>query len=150
MTLTELIAVNCCVSRAWTTWARVRTNGFQKLVEQRPGVMRPGRGLRVVLHSKDRFGAVAKPFYRSVVHVDVRDLELRGSRNVFILGRVGSRYREAMVLRRDQHAPRRQLFHRVISASVAVRHLHRLRTLGERQDLMSQADAEDRHAAVGD
>ena len=55
-------------------------------------------------------------------------------------------HREAVVLARDQHAPAVDIEHRVIRAVMTELHLHRLRAAREAEQLVAEADAEDRHA----
>ncbi len=52
--------------------------------------------------------------------------------------------REAVVLRRDLDRARLQILHRMIRAAVAELELERLRAAGQAEQLMAQADAEDR------
>ena len=53
-----------------------------------------------------------------------------------------------MVLARDEHAAGGELLHRMIGAVVAELHLHRLGAAGEPEQLMAEADAEDRHVGL--
>src|SRR6185503_726398 len=53
-TLAELTAVNSYVSRVCATSSRLLSDHVQKLLEERPGVVRAGRGLGVVLDSEHR------------------------------------------------------------------------------------------------
>src|SRR5689334_4097585 len=62
--LTELSAVNCCVSRAWATCTGPRTDPVEEFVERRAGIVRTGRGLRMVLHREDGFLAMTQAFDR--------------------------------------------------------------------------------------
>src|SRR5213075_589882 len=143
--LTELSAVNCCVSRAWATCPGPGTDPLEEFVERRSGIMRTGRGLRMILNGKDRFLAMTQSFDGPVVEIHVRDLEFRRTGNFFF----ASFDREAVILRRDQHSSRRDFLHRMISAAMAVRHFHRACTIRESQDLMPQADTKNWHAAIG-
>jgi hypothetical protein len=74
----------------------------------------------MVLHRKDRQFAVPKPLDGAVVQIDVRDLEERSPRDLVLVSANG----EAMVLRRDDDAPRGQLLDRVIAPAVPVGELH--------------------------
>jgi hypothetical protein len=48
-----------------------------EVVEQVLRIVRAGRGLGMVLHAEDRVVAVAEPFERLVVQVDVREFDFR-------------------------------------------------------------------------
>ena len=79
-----------------------------EFAEQRVGIVRAGRSLRMILHAKDRFGSVAKAFHRLVVQVDTRNHDFRWQRSGV--------HRKAMVLRSDFHAARLQVFDRLVAA----------------------------------
>jgi hypothetical protein len=143
--LTELSAVNSCVSRAWATSPGPGTDPVEEFVERRSGIVRTGRGLRMILNGKDRFLAMTQSFDRPVVEIHVRDFELWCTGNFFFT----SFDREAVILRRDQHSSRRDFFHWMISAAMAVRHFHRACAVRESQDLMPQADTKNWYAAIG-
>ena len=64
------------------------------------------------------------------------------------LGQRGAVDGEAVVHRDDLDLAGGQVLHRMVRAVVALVHLHRLRPEGEGQHLVTQADAEHRHAAV--
>ena len=49
---------------------------LHEIVEQIVGIVRAGRGLRVVLHAEHRVVAMAEPFQRLVVQIDVREFDL--------------------------------------------------------------------------
>src|SRR5262245_27318793 len=100
-THTELSDVNSYVSRVWATSPGVRTNRFEKLVEEGPGVVRTGGRFGVVLHREDGLRPVTEPLDRAVVEVDVCDLEFRRAGD----GIDVSRYGKPVILRRDQHSP---------------------------------------------
>src|SRR5271166_3582282 len=51
-------------------------NQFAKLTEEVGGIVRPWRGLRVILHAEDCRLAVAHSLDGLVVEVDVRDLDI--------------------------------------------------------------------------
>ena len=55
-----------------------------------------------------------------------------------------------MILRRDEHLARRELLHRVVPAAVPVRELEGRGAEREADQLMAEADAEDRHFPFGD
>src|ERR1043166_9991483 len=73
--------------------AAISTQQFPELLEQRAAIVRPRAGFGVVLHAKDRQRAVAHPFERAVVEVDVGWNQVARQRL-----RV---HREAVILRRD-------------------------------------------------
>ena len=106
----------------------------------RVGVVGSGRGFRVVLHGEHRKLFVAKTFHRPVVQIDVGDLQIGGARHPGLVSQHG----ETVVLRCDEHAAGRKILHRMVSAAVAVRHLHRLATISDSQQLMAETDAESR------
>src|SRR5579862_2189964 len=56
--------------------------------------------------------------------------------------------REAVILAGDEHAPARELLHRVIGTVMAELHFDGTRAAGEAEQLMTQADAEDRYLAL--
>src|SRR5437868_1625390 len=105
--LTELSAVNCCVSRAWTTCPGPRTDPLEEFVERRSGVVWTGRGLRMVLNREDGFLAMTQSLNCSVVEIHMRDFELGRAGNFCF----ASFDRETVVLRRDQHSSRRDFLH---------------------------------------
>src|SRR5438477_9752012 len=89
---------------------------------------------------------MTQAFDRSVVEIHVGHFELGRAGNV-VFAAFDS---EAMILRRDQYLSAGDFLYRMISAAMTVRHFHRSRTIRESQDLMSQADTENRYAAIGD
>src|SRR2546421_926462 len=108
--------------------------------------MGSGAGLGVVLDRKDGQFPVPNAFYGAVIEVTVRHDQLRGPG-------YGLRFtlnRETVVLTGDQDLPGLQILHRMVSAPMAVGHLHRPRPEAEAQDLVAEADAEDRSFRGGD
>src|SRR6185436_12704429 len=97
-------------------------------------------GLRMILHRKDRKFAVAESLDRAVIEVHVCDLECRRTGDPRLVALHG----EPVILRRDEHATRLELANGVISASMSIRHLLGGRAEAEAQDLMPEADPEDR------
>ena len=93
----------------------------------------------MVLYGDDRKIPVAKTLDRSVVEVDMRHLDI-GREGVGING-------VAVVLRRDLDAAGRQVLHGLVAAVVAEFQLEGSPPSPDAQDLMPQADAEERHAA---
>src|SRR5512146_1465936 len=106
--MTELSAVNSCVSRAWPTSRGVRSDRFQEIVEEGPSVVGTGCGLRVVLHPKDGLGSMAQALDGSIVQIHVRHLKLGCAGDLRFVARNGA----PVILRRDQHPVRVELFHR--------------------------------------
>src|SRR5260221_7427887 len=101
--------------------------------------MGPCGGLGMVLDAEgaDAFGGEA--LARSVVQMNVR--ALHGIRERLEVDA------EAMVLRRDLDATRREVFHRLVAAAVAELELVRLAAEREREELMPEAYSEDRFFA---
>src|SRR5207244_13377093 len=77
---------------------------------------------------------------RAVVQIPVRHLELRTWEGVAI-------DREAVVLRRDVDAPRAEVFDGLVPAAVPEFQFERRPTEGEGQQLVAEADPEDRDTA---
>ena len=79
-------------------------------------------------------------FDRVVIEVKVGDLKCVRARNAAGVPSNG----EAMVLRRDKYLPGFEIPHRVVTAPMAVRELHRFSPQGQAEQLVSEADPEDR------
>src|SRR5205823_12201645 len=92
---------------------------------------------RVILDGEDRQFSVLETLDGAVVQVDVRDLETA----LIDAGRVD---RVAVVLAGDVDAPGAQILHRVVAAPVAEAELEGARPKGLADDLVAQADPEDR------
>ena len=103
-------------------------------VEEGQGVERAGRGLGVELEREEPVALEALD--GAVVQRDVADL-----------GAVGRLDREAVVLDGDEHAARVADAHRVVRAAVAEGQLERPQAEREPEQLMAEADAEERHPA---
>src|SRR2546428_2464318 len=112
----------------------------REAVEQVAGVVRARRRLGMVLQAEHGQLGVAQALARPVVEVDVRRLPAAA-------GERGRVHGEAVILRRDLHEPGREVTDRVVRAGVADRRLVRTAAGREPDDLVSEADAEDRHAA---
>ena len=111
-----------------------------KLRKERRGVMRTWGGLRMILHTENRFGLMAQPLDSLIVQVDPIHSHIRGK---------GFRvYSEAMVLRGDLHLARLQVLHRLIPAPMAELQFKGLAAKGLSQDLVAQTDAENGNAAL--
>ncbi len=102
--------------------------------------MRAGRGLGVILHAEHGMAAVAEAFERLVVQIHVRDFELVEVERVGIDG-------EAVIVRRDFDFAGDLIQHRMIRAAVAELELVGLAAEREPEELVAEADAEDRHFA---
>ena len=101
--------------------------------------MRAGRGFGVVLDAEDRQPLVAHAFEGLVVEVDVAGLDVGGKR--------GGIDGEAVVLGGDLDLARSLVADRLVGAAVAELELERLAAEGLAQELVAQADAEDRDTA---
>src|SRR5579872_1812797 len=111
---------------------------MDELVEEITAVMRPGRSLGMILHRKG--GPVFQPdtLYRLVIEVDMGDLDI---------GSLPHRFRvhaKTVVLRRDLTAARDQVLHRMVQPAMTVMHLESRDAVGQRQQLMPQADTKKR------
>src|ERR1700738_3896459 len=94
--------------------------GAEKLLEERPGVVRTGGGLRVILDPEDWQLAMTQTLDRPVIQIHVGHLELPGVLNRSLI----SLHRKAVVLRCDENPARIDFLHRMISSAMPVRHLH--------------------------
>ena len=113
---------------------------LHEIVEQVVGIVRAGRGLGMILHAEDGLAAVAEAFQRLVVQVDVRDFDFVEVERIGI-------HREAVVVRSDLDLAGDLVQHRVIRAAMAELQLVRLAAERQAEDLVPQADAEDRDPA---
>ena len=106
-----------------------------ELIEQIGTVLRAGRTFGMVLHA-EHFGClVPYALYRVIQQIDVRDLQPRVLKALFVYG-------IAVVLRGDLNFPCFQIFNRVISAAVAELQFICLGTAGQANHLVPQTDAE--------
>src|SRR6266498_3417677 len=120
-------------------WAALRSVRAQRVfepLEQVPRVMRARGGLGVILDGEDGKLAVAHALNRAVVQVQMGHFD-RVRQAVGI-------DREAVVLGGDLDLLRGQVHHRLIAAAVAEFELVRLAAKRQGQELMPEADAEDR------
>src|SRR5512134_1871889 len=119
--------------------ARSGRRGIAELLDPgldlRPRVVRARARLGVELERARPLAREGKPLDGAVVEGDVRDR------------RAVAAHSEAVVLARDEDAARRELEHRVVRATVAERELERLEAGRLREELVAEADAEDRHTA---
>ena len=100
--------------------------------------MRAGGGLGVILNAEDRQALVPQALEGLIVEVDVARLDVGGQRR-----RVDG---EAVVLGGDLDLAGRLVADRVIGAAVAELELEGLGAEGLAEELMAQADPEDRDA----
>ena len=112
---------------------------LHEIVEQIVRIVRAGRGLGMVLHAEHRMIAMAEAFQRLVVQIDVGELDLVQVERIGI-------HREAVIVRRDLHLVGELVQHRVIGAAMAELQLVGLAAKREAENLMAQADAENRLA----
>src|SRR5207244_918184 len=118
---------------------------LEELPEVRLGIVRARRCLGVILHREDRGLPVLQPFYRSVIEVTVGHFERFGTWDRASV----TPHREAVVLRRYKYLSRRKIPYRVVAPPVAVWKFDRFSAECEPEQLVAQADAEDRQAAIG-
>ena len=104
--------------------------------EEIAGVVGARSRLGVVLHGESRRRQRAEPFDHTVVEVDMRRLGV---------GNGSGGHRIVVVLARDLDDPGLQALHRMVGAVVPERQLVGRPTQRGGQDLMAEADAEDRH-----
>src|SRR5579859_4302806 len=98
--------------------------------------MRPGRRLRVVLHAERPQIRRREPLARAVVQVHVRRAHARGERREIDA--------KTVVLRGDLDAPGGEILHGLIAAAMAELQLVRPAAEREAQELVPEADPEDR------
>src|SRR5439155_24089638 len=113
---------------------------LHELAEQVVAVVRARARLGVVLDGKNGKLPVAESLDRTVVQVDVGQLVFRLREERRIDG-------EAVVLGRDLDLAGAQILDRMIGSSVPELELERLPAARQAEDLVSEADAEDRAAA---
>ena len=114
---------------------------IDKTVKEIRAVLRPRRALRVVLDAERAVFLAHNAFDRIVQNIDVRHREPR------LRNGIGS-HCIGVILRSDLDPPCGQILYRVIAAAVTEFQLISLGTISERQDLMAQANAEDRAGAA--
>ncbi|EOD65855.1 putative thioesterase [Amycolatopsis vancoresmycina DSM 44592] len=108
--------------------------------------MRAGRGFGVVLDRERRDVQRPHALHRVVVGAVVADLR-RPERGLETLPGLAFQ-REPVVLGRDRHRLRRHVDHRDVDAAVAVAHLVRPQAERAAEDLVAEADAEQRDLAA--
>src|SRR5882672_1947161 len=99
--------------------------------------MRSRRGLGVILHGQHRLALVPETFQRLVVEIDVCVFDLVRVQRIGV-------DREAMILRRDLDASAAKILDRMIAAAMSELQLVRAAAEREAEELMAEADAEDR------
>ena len=114
----------------------------EEFLEQRASVVRPGSGLRVVLDTENRLVPMPQPLDGSVIEVHMRHLEVARSFHRALI----TFDRKSVVLRGDKYATSLNFLHRVISAPMTVGHLHRRSTERQPEELVAEANPEDRNA----
>src|SRR5438067_7673071 len=102
--------------------------------------MRSRRGFGVILHGQHRLAAMSKTFERLIVEIDVRVLDVILAERFGIDG-------EAVILRGDLDASGAQILHRMIAAAMPEFQFVRAAAEGEAEELVAEADAEDRDLA---
>ena len=117
--------------------ARVTPSTFGELLEQVGAVVRPRPRLGVVLHAERRGVEDPEALAHAVVEVHVAHLGPPAQR----VGVDG----EVVVLAGDLHLAGGEVAHRVVPAVVAERELHRGAAEGAAEQLVAEADPEDRH-----
>ena len=114
----------------------------QELVEHTRTVLRPRRPLRVVLHRKRRQLPMPQSFNRIVIEVALAHVPTG-------VGRQGRAIDlELMVLLCHVHGPELGVANRVISPMMSKTEPRRGGARGLAEDLVPEADAEQRHALV--
>src|SRR5438132_801439 len=103
-------------------------------------VLRPRAAFGVVLDAEHRQRAVTEAFDRSIVQVALRDVEVAGGDR----GRIDL---ELVVLAGDVHTARVEVLDRMVGAVVAVRKTRGGCARGAPENLVAEADAEDREVA---
>ena len=96
----------------------------------------------MILDAKHGKRPVAKALNRPVIQVHICDLEVRSAGNPCLAPLHG----KPVVLGGDQHAPCGEFLDWVVPTTVPVGKLVRPAPVGESEDLMPEADPEDRHA----
>src|SRR3981081_3344364 len=108
----------------------------EKLLEERPGVVRARRCLGVILDPEDRKLAMPEPFDRPVIQIHVSHLQFARP----LYSPLVAFDRKTVILRRNKHPARFDFLHRVISSAMPVRHLRGRSPEGEPEKLVPQAN----------
>src|SRR5271163_326534 len=102
-------------------------------------VMRPWRSLGMILHAEQRQVPVSQPFQSRVIQIDVSQLNFALRQRIRI-------HREVMVVSRDLNLAGLQLLHRVVPTMMSKLQLESFPAQRDADELMSQANAKDRHS----
>src|SRR5580658_5626496 len=107
-------------------------------LEEIMAVLRSGRGFGVILDREDRLAGHAQALVAAVEerHMGRRDIG----------GQALGLYPEAVILAGDLDLSGRQILDRMVGAAMALRHLGGTAAQCQRQQLMAETDAEDRHS----
>ena len=100
--------------------------------------MRSWGGFRMVLDGKDRKCFVPNAFHRSVVEIDVSDLQIARPGDGALL----ALNRKAVILRCDKYLSCTEIPHWVVTAAVPIGQFYRLPPKREAQELVAKANAE--------
>src|SRR5581483_11656174 len=111
-----------------------------EVIEEIERVVRPWCRLGVVLHGDHGLAPVPEAFQRLIIQIDVRVFDIVLAQRVGIDG-------EAMILRGDLDAAAAQILDRMIAAAMSELQLVRPAAERESEQLMAEADAEERNLA---
>ncbi|MBG9885723.1 hypothetical protein ABE10_03800, partial [Bacillus toyonensis] len=112
--------------------------------------MRPGGGLRVVLHGERRDVEGTQTFDHLVVEPDMADLDPAVALGAVERALDRGLHGEPVVVRGDLHAAGRFVQHRLVDAAVPERQLVRAEAQGASEQLVAEADAEIRQPGIED
>ena len=110
---------------------------FDEIIEEVMRVVRSGRRFRVILHAEYRMAAVTKTFQGVIVQVHVRDLDVGWIERILVHG-------EPVVVRCDFNSLAHLVENRVVRAAMPELELVGLAAECQPQELVAQADAENR------
>ena len=113
---------------------------LHEVVKQVMRIVRAGRRFGMILHAEHRLAAMPEAFQRLIVQIDVREIHFVQVQRIRI-------HREAVIVRRDLHLLGHVVQHRMIRAAVPELELVGLAAERQAENLMAQADAEDRFLA---
>src|SRR5258708_5941352 len=108
------------------------------------GVVGARRGFRMVLDGKNRVFAVPDPLDRAVIEVQMGHFERLCAWDGAGLTPDG----KAVILGGDKYLSRRKIAYGMVPAAVSVRQLDRLAAHRQTEQLMAEADPEDRERPV--
>src|SRR5665647_3372268 len=128
------------------SWRCALGHELDEAVEEVGRVVRTGGGLGVVLNREGRDVKAFQPLHHVVVEADVRDTHLPVSRVDIALQ--GGVHGEAMVVRSDLDRARAPVQNRLVDAAMAVLELVGAESERATEDLVAEADSEERHARV--